>query len=41
MKELELITDKINKENCKAFEDYLLKEQDNIFSHADGGNVEF
>ena len=28
-------------EDAKFFEEFLKKEQDNIFSHATGGNVEY
>lgn len=28
-------------EDTKAFEEFLKKEQDNIFIHAEGGNVEY
>lgn len=31
----------VDKEYVKIFEKYLEKEQDNIFSHADGGSVEY
>jgi len=31
----------VDKENCKAFEEFLKKEQDNIFIHAEGGNIEY
>lgn len=31
----------VDKEYVKTFEKYLEKEQDNIFSHADGGSIEY
>lgn len=31
----------VDKEDIKTFEKYLEKEQDNIFSHADGGSIEY
>ena len=31
----------VDKEDVKTFEKYLEKEQDNIFMHADGGNIEY
>lgn len=31
----------IDSENQKEFEEYLEKEQDNLFIHAEGGNIEY
>lgn len=31
----------VDKEDQKWFESFLQEEQDNVFSHADGGNVEY
>ena len=31
----------IDKSNVKEFEKYLEDEQDNIFAHAQGGNIEY
>lgn len=35
------ITIQVDKENVDAFEEYLENEQDNLFAHAEGGNVEY
>lgn len=31
----------VDNANVKAFEEYLEKEQDNLFVHAEGGNIEY
>lgn len=31
----------VDKDDVEAFEKYLNDEQDNLFSHAEGGNVEY
>lgn len=35
------VTILVEKENSKAFEKFLEEEQDNIFIHAEGGNIEY
>lgn len=35
------VTILVDRENTKAFEKFLEDEQDNIFSHAEGGNIEY
>ena len=35
------VTILVERENAKAFEKFLEDEQDNIFVHAEGGNVEY
>jgi len=35
------VTILVDRDNVKAFEKFLEKEQDNIFFHAEGGNVEY
>ena len=35
------VTILVEKENSKAFEKFLEEEQDNIFVHAEGGNIEY
>lgn len=35
------VTILVDKDDQKWFESYLEEEQDNLFSHADGGNVEY
>ena len=35
------VTILVDHENTKAFEKFLEDEQDNIFSHAEGGNIEY
>ncbi len=31
----------VDADNAKAFEKFLEDEQDNLFAHADGGNIEY
>ena len=31
----------VDSADVKAFEDYLTQEQDNLFAHAEGGNIEY
>lgn len=35
------VTILVDKDDQKWFESYLEEEQDNLFSHAEGGNVEY
>lgn len=35
------VTILVDRENTKAFEKFLKDEQDNIFFHAEGGNIEY
>ena len=35
------VTISVDRENVKAFEKFLKDEQDNIFFHAEGGNIEY
>ena len=35
------VTILVPREHARAFDDFLEKEQDNIFGHAEGGSVEY